>query len=478
MKYSLPIDLGTGLEPTESSIAKYYKHNEVENKGGYFPIGGNTVWHGGIHLKPDQDAEIFAPFPGKVIAAHLPQESSKAIGNYGSANFILLEHEYNSNKFFSLYMHLKNLPLRADNEHIKKFAWLGTGESLKETLDKLSTGKILKCNVNIQAGDPLWITGEYGSSRHRTKLLHWEIFAEKNIFETPKLPDTPTSLAGATGWTAAKALLVKKVHPAPANVCVADKVYFRVSELNYKDAPANECSKINWLVKSADGSFNQTYEKKGISLEFTVPETLAGKTIKVFPYVNSASNTLFAQTVIQSGKRPETITIEDSDNNYNVDNETILKMFPAEMLGTDKLLTTDELIKFYKDNPSGNAVKMRNAQCKFIAEWGIPDINVAIKALKNKGWFLSANDIKPYVWWKDAVDVGVSLPADPHVWHFHPLKVVENFMAAGGAVSGTNENAGVVFYVKRDGVEVIVEKISDLLDNDYKHNAGGGYHSC
>lgn len=46
----------------------------------------------------------------------------------------------------------------------------------------------------------------------------------------------------------------------------------------------------------------------------------------------------------------------------------------------DDNLTTAEPVKFYKQNPNGNAEKLRNAVCKFVSEWGITDLDAAIEA--------------------------------------------------------------------------------------------------
>jgi murein DD-endopeptidase MepM/ murein hydrolase activator NlpD len=88
-----PLDLGGGTAPSEASIAAYYDHTEVAHKGGYFPIGANTVWHGGVHLRAKRGTPVRALRDGKLVAARLPDDPTKATRHYGSVNFVLLAHE-------------------------------------------------------------------------------------------------------------------------------------------------------------------------------------------------------------------------------------------------------------------------------------------------------------------------------------------------------------------------------------------------
>lgn len=88
-----PVDLQGGRAVSPESAAAMYVHTEMMGHGGYFPLGANTVWHGGIHLHVPEGHSVTAPFKGKVIAARLPGDPKKAISHYGSTNFILLQHD-------------------------------------------------------------------------------------------------------------------------------------------------------------------------------------------------------------------------------------------------------------------------------------------------------------------------------------------------------------------------------------------------
>ena len=97
----------------EAYAEVFLENNERYENGGWFPIGINQNWHGGIHLHPKEEGEpVLAMFDGMIVAARF----SKMPGAMGDANFVLLRHEIDipsvrkgqNNKliFYSLYMHL------------------------------------------------------------------------------------------------------------------------------------------------------------------------------------------------------------------------------------------------------------------------------------------------------------------------------------------------------------------------------------
>ena len=88
-----PVDLGKGTAAGPDNADAFYEHNEVEFKGGYFPIGANTVWHGGVHLHVKRGTPVRAMWDGKLVAARLPDDVGKAGGHFGSRCFVLVSHE-------------------------------------------------------------------------------------------------------------------------------------------------------------------------------------------------------------------------------------------------------------------------------------------------------------------------------------------------------------------------------------------------
>ena len=305
------------------NLQRLYSHVEKDFIGGYYPVGINSVWHGGIHLRPKADSVVGAFMDGKIVAARLAEDQSDAYGHYGSRNFILLEHERGRNRFYSLYMHLKNLEMSSANASLNLINWLGKDVAKSKSLDALKSGEVVKFDIAVHAGQALWMSGEAGSlpkpgssKNFRAKILHWEVFSGGNLF-----------------------------------------------------ANADE-------------------------------------------------------------NRGKWIAVEDTDSDYNMDGDKIATMFPKQYFA-DKNLTADELAKFYKENQGGQAEAMRWVAAKFVSEWGIPNVGKAVETLHGQGFltFGLESRLSKYLWWKDALAAEVLLPPKPHVWHYNPIKLIEEFMS-------------------------------------------------
>lgn len=314
--FALPIKLDGSNEVNAESIAKYYAHVEKDHRGGYYPLGANTIWHGGIHIRASRGTEVFSMLSGKIIAAKLPENEGVAIRRYGHIGFILLEHVFKSQKLYSLYCHLDNTPLSENDPKIAQVAWLATG-GIAANLGRLKTGDLVKFDIPVKAGDLLWFSGLHGSPSSRAELLHWEVFSEARLFDEVPLATPPQTLRP-------------------------------------------------WRV------------------------------------------------------------VADTDGNFNVDSPKIRGMLPAA-ISEDGNLTLDEIVAFYKGNPQGKAATLRDTACRFVSEWGIPDLDQACKELKNR-WYFEASpkdNIAPFQWWQQAIEAQVALPSSPHVWHYHPVRILE-----------------------------------------------------
>jgi len=69
-------------------------HEQIEaGLGGFFPLGANNLWHGGIHLRIPLGSPLIAPFDATIVAARLDPDPAFANRSDGSTNFILLRHE-------------------------------------------------------------------------------------------------------------------------------------------------------------------------------------------------------------------------------------------------------------------------------------------------------------------------------------------------------------------------------------------------
>jgi len=70
-------------------------HTKVEQspRGGYFPLGANNDWHGGVHFATTPNQTIVAPFDGTIVAFRLDSDPVASLEDAGHINFILLRHE-------------------------------------------------------------------------------------------------------------------------------------------------------------------------------------------------------------------------------------------------------------------------------------------------------------------------------------------------------------------------------------------------
>lgn len=91
--YALPVDIGMGTDVTDKNVTEYFRHIDFSRRGGYFPMGSNTTWHGGVHLHVDEGMPVVACSAGTIVAARLADKVDKAWGAFGSRNFILVKHE-------------------------------------------------------------------------------------------------------------------------------------------------------------------------------------------------------------------------------------------------------------------------------------------------------------------------------------------------------------------------------------------------
>lgn len=170
----------------KDDAAELYKANEARADGGFFPVGpwGEArLWHGGIHLPGSDGSPVFAPFPGRLVAARFGKNSS-----IGSNNFVLLRHDMNLGssrvQFFSLYMHLGNELAAAD-----RVPWLAKSEVWKA---KGKAGDVVLLDEPIEAGSRIGRVGRAGPGELSKAQIHVEMFSAAELF---------TGMPGASVWT-------------------------------------------------------------------------------------------------------------------------------------------------------------------------------------------------------------------------------------------------------------------------------------
>lgn len=114
-----PLRLGLDANtPADIAFETFFRNNEAEKKFGYFPIGYNLQWHGGIHLFAPAGEAVYNIYEGSIVAAKLACDDAdggigttegRACATGPSNGFVLVRHILEDNEgrgFFSLHMHL------------------------------------------------------------------------------------------------------------------------------------------------------------------------------------------------------------------------------------------------------------------------------------------------------------------------------------------------------------------------------------
>lgn len=162
-------------EALKEAAVDLYKANEQRADGGFYPVGpwGEArLWHGGIHLTAKADAPVYAPFPGRLVAARMGQPAL-----IGSTNFVLLKHDMTLGssrvQFYSLYMHL------ADETKAEKPAeWTTKSELWKNHRPGVAT----ELDDPIEAGSIIGHVGKAGPEGLSRAQVHVEFFSTSELF--------------------------------------------------------------------------------------------------------------------------------------------------------------------------------------------------------------------------------------------------------------------------------------------------------
>ena len=564
--FSLPVRLGDDLIPTRASLNLYYRHVEKEFAGGYYPVGSNTLWHGGVHIRMKKSEKnehsAYAWMFGRIVGARLPSDEDLAVGHYGSYNFILMEHMIGDKKFYSVYMHLAREALSPTSKFVKEVRWLNKivkykvisktlsvrrmpstegnkpigklnqGDEIEvfadadpplwkkvtalgvpdvyvyggpqylepilepdeDLLDKLDGGGVVKIDIPVQAGEKLWYIGEFGSGSHRTGLLHWEIFSGEFLFDRQQPPSDEAADRGgaeaadgnAPSEAADRKVLIREV-TGPKRATAFDWISYKVSKFNVADPTSQEKQRVSWRIEAGDEQVD--FPTHGDEINYQIPESAAGKKMVVMPYMNKPTPKVSVNTSVSTIVPVDWQLVEDPDkSDYNVDSKAIFDIFGPDLLGDDSILDIDELKKFYAGNED-KVAQLRNYACKFVSEWGIPDLEKAVDKMRG-GWhvFGLKDRLEPYVWWKEAMDKGVELPGSPHVWHYNPIRLMEALVpvkraAAPGKASILNIHQGEVeAFIRRNGIKPrhewgTHEPFYSRLNTDWDYNSIAVHHS-
>ncbi len=171
-----------------------YKANEQHADGGFFPVGpwGTArLWHGGVHITGKDTAALYAPFPGRVVAARMGGASA-----VGSTNFVLLRHDMTLGaahvRFYMLFMHLADELAMTPAERPPWMAgdsWT-TGEATRKK------GDLALLDEPVEAGQIIGRLGKAGPPGASRSQVHLEVFSTSPLFED--LPGSPWTIIDGT----------------------------------------------------------------------------------------------------------------------------------------------------------------------------------------------------------------------------------------------------------------------------------------
>jgi len=174
----------------KAQVEALYKANEQRADGGFFPVGpwGEArLWHGGVHLAGQADSPVFAPFPGRLVAARMGPSSQ-----IGSTNFVLLRHDMTLGtskvQFYTLFMHLAD-----ESKADKPAAWLASDKWKARSGDEVAL-----LDEPIEAGTVIGHVGKAGPADLSKAQVHVELFSTYELFTD--IPGAPwQSIDGTSG---------------------------------------------------------------------------------------------------------------------------------------------------------------------------------------------------------------------------------------------------------------------------------------
>ena len=321
-------------------------------------------------------------------------------------------------------------------------------------------------------------------------VLHWEVFSAENLLadlcRDPAVPGAPADTASSAGGdgqaSAAPAprstppptgpptgtrLLVKSAE-GPATAEVGREVTFWVTDFRGTASPGQR-AQVGWEIR-IDGQAVERFEAAGDRLTYTPLPAHAGRTLTAHPFMNAPADDVAASTRV--AEPSPWWTAEDPDADFQVDACQVLDLFEGldtTIMGQDLLaervtvvvearrgalprpsfprpsfapdthgdpaghLAYDELSTFYAGDPDGRATRLRHAVCRFASEWAIADVRAAVDALGVGAPRATAAAVERHQWWAEALAAGVDLPAEPRLWHYHPLSFLVHVVGTSEA---------------------------------------------
>jgi N-acetyl-anhydromuramyl-L-alanine amidase AmpD len=440
---SFPIVLSDGKtianllerDKVEQQAELYYKLNEmglenepgsVEPEGGWFPVGPNQTWHGGIHLSAKAGKEVVAMFNGVLVAARFHARPTRL----GSNNFILLRHaieipQRDKKKkreliFWTLYMHMAPIDWDA-KEGLPE--WYG--KLLKKDAGAIEEAEAAMAGAADEDED------EEPKDKKKKK---------KKGKKDKKAPDEEALDDAANDEDEDDDL-------------DDDGELQRISRLTMRVGPGLRALKdgsIAWFEWEENPIEISSSEPIGQVGEFGKPDEWTGQLhVEVFADdrweqgIDMATHGQFFTPIVQ---------LPRDDRSLFVKNRGVLNAFDASSrargLGSlvpERVLERDDIYDLYTSSDQGaRSIKrrLRKAVVKSVSEWSdqvdwVTALSEAQawnekvrdfrKVIKESGIFRAAlEQVLPFVWLTQTVaeKVGIQGAGEAwtgRVWHFHPV---------------------------------------------------------
>jgi len=391
---------------------------------GFFPVGTNLTWHGGIHCLGDSDHSVHCMFDGIVVAARLPEKDS-AEPVHGSRNFVLVKHKTPQGElFWSLYMHLLPIPLKDhDAEMLKALPWLyelelcseGRGESNFRPLP--STGAYFNPPRTILPGERFVLIDE-----HEADGFHWCHVQSKRD--------------GIKGWVAK----TSRIRISP--------VIHRGDSLR-----AGEVVRFDHPIQA------------GACLGF-----VSSPNLKQSPFVHVE---IFSETLLSGGW---TAVCDRDEDDVVCDAEGLKQLMNcAEDVQFLEPLTAGLIRETYADQAARARIWARAYQFK--SEWSV-DWEDALKRYDPEIARRQGPQFNLYRFWSEAESAGCDLPKGGKPYHYQPL-VFREVMFGKKETSKQNDGAGasICHCTSENGIQMIMrhEGFRAYPYNDSAGHATIGY---
>lgn len=516
--FVFPVKLNGGNAVTAETVETFFKHTEKDHKGGYFPLGANTVWHGGLHIRVPERSDVFAIADGEVVAVKLADSSDKADGHYGSHNFILTRHEV---KGKSLNRQFEQGTSGEQESHV-----LQSGESLEQLAQTWETTVQQIRNANSA------LEGHFGQNAAGTKSWYW---AGDNVLRPAGVPSSQGD-ANPGGDAAAPVRfddsdtkyfyclymhLAKEPLDAEANAKLKDFKWLpmRIETTTTQSSDTHvvaageklEDLAANWgttvaAIRAANPSLSFGQNSSGTVSWFHPGDTVnrppitiekciidqgvatalkAGDVVKLSDvrvrkgellwtsgsYGTDPAALIHWEIFSEENLFPTFTAVEDSSNDYNMDSRVIFDMVEQDQgwFNDNTNLDADEVINFYEK--SDKAAALREYSCKFVSEWAM-DLDAAIPKMKGRYITYGLKErLEPYVWWPKARAKGVILPSSTQVWHYNPVMFVHKLNGDEGSAVASQAPTTDATTFSQNGRQLL-QQVEELRLQPYDDQTG------